>query len=141
MEAHTKTAEQIKIFVDQVDLKAQAINKNIVEFIDSQKDSYRKEFQEIKLQAGRASDEVKEVYEQRLDELKVSYENFTRAVLSFKQSHVDPLKTKLAQLRNQVEGSLHESEEKWEEWKVEVEELLETTKLAFQNFKNTFKER
>ena len=141
MEAHTKAAKQIKNFVDQVDLKAQAINQNIYEFIDSHKDSYRQEFQEIKLQAGRATDEVKEVYEQRLEELKISYENFTRAVLAFRQSYVDPLKTKLAQLRKQVDGSLHETEEKWEELKVEAEELLETTKLAFQNFKNTFKER
>jgi uncharacterized coiled-coil DUF342 family protein len=56
------------------------------------------------------------------------------------ETKLDPLRAKIDQFKESVTKSSQRTEEKWEEFRRETEELLETTKLAFHNFKETFKD-
>ena len=51
---------------------------------------------------------------------------------------VEPLNQRIQSLKEDVLKYSDRTEERWQEIKKETEELLETTKLAFHNFKETF---
>jgi len=140
MEAQTKTAEKIKAYVDRVDSKAQEIMQEFSEFLDKSRVKYQEEIQEIKTQAGHMQEEVKEGYEQRLQHLRTDCDKLTTSGRSLMETKSDLLRAKIAQLKEYVEETSHRTEEKWEDFRHETEELLETTRLAFQNFKKTFKD-
>jgi len=139
METPTKAAEKIKAYVDRVDSNVQEMLQEFSTFLNKSKAKYQEEIQQIKTSAVHAQEEVKKGYEQRLQHLKTGYEKLTISGRSLMETKFVPLRAKVTQLKENVAETSHRTEEKWEKFRHETEKLLETTKLAFSNFKETFK--
>ena len=139
MDTHSKTAEQLKGFIDRVDTKAQEMHLEVTDFVQETIDKYREEIQEIKAKAEHTKEEWKEGSEERLHLLKESYDKLLIEGRSFSNRHFKPLKAKIKALKEQGIKSGYQTVEKFDHVKEEIEELFETTKLALHNFKETYK--
>lgn len=141
MKAHTKTAEKIKAYVDRLDFKAQELNRDIDKFLEKSKVTYQQEMESLKQQTDHTKEEAREMYHQKVEDVKESYEKFASEGKSLVENRLKPVKTKIDILKQEMAKSTHQAGEKLDHMKDEAEELLETTKLAFHNFRETFKQR
>lgn len=141
MKTHTKTAEQIKAYIDSMDLKVQELGKDINNFMEKSKITYQQEMQNLKKQTEHAKDEAREKYHQKVQEVKETYEEFLSESKSLIENNLELTKSKIKTLKQDVTRSTHDAGEKLDQVQDEAEELLETTKLAFHNFKETFKKK
>jgi hypothetical protein len=103
------------------------------------KSKYHKELDRIKQRANEAKGEVAEMHNVRLQNAKESFKELTKEGRSCMENKLVPLNQKMRLLKEEATSYSDRTEEKWQEIKKETEELLETTKQAVHNFKETFK--
>ena len=138
METSSKTAEKIKSFVDQIDAIVQELENDIKELVHNSKTRYHQELEKIKQRTNETKGEVAERHKERMHQAKDSFNEITKEARSFMETRMEPLNQRIQSLKEDVLKYSDRTEERWQEIKKETEELLETTKLAFHNFKETF---
>lgn len=139
METHSKTAEKIKTYIDQADTKIQSLGQDVSQFIEQNQQKYHQEIDELKLQASLAKAEAKQRYEEQIKVLNRKSQELKVEAQSFLEEKVVPLKSKKEEWKMKFSETADKTEKKWEEISVEMDSMIETTKLAFHNFTETFK--
>ena len=139
METTSKTAEKIKSFVDQVDSRVQELEHDIKDLVHSSKQRYHQELEKIKQLADETKDEIVHMHQERVQKAKDSFDETTMEARSFMETKLEPLNNKVSILKEAAVKYTDRTEERWQEIKKETEDLLETTKLAVHNFKETFR--
>jgi len=141
METHSNTAEKIKEYVDRIDTKAHFLSENVSHFIDKAKYRYQQEIDELKLQANLAKAEAKQGYEERMRIVNRRSQELIVESQTFFDEKITPLIEKKDQWKIKISQLADKTDVKWEEMTEEMESLIETTRLAFHNFTETFKQR
>lgn len=141
METHSKTAEKIKTYVDRADTKIQSIGQDVSQFIEQKQQKYHQEIDELKLQASLAKAEAKQRYEEQIKMANRKSHEWKVEAQTFLDEKVVPLMDKKDEVKSKLSEAADRTEEKWEEISEEMDTLIETTKEAFHNFTDTFKQR
>jgi hypothetical protein len=139
METSSKTAGKIKAYVDQVADMEKELEKEVKDLVQTSKIRYHQQLEKIKERASEAKGEVTEMHKAQCQKAKESFEEITRDARDFMETRMEPLSQKILSLREKVMSYSDITEEKLQEIKKETEELLQTTKLAVHNFKETFR--
>ena len=139
METTSKTAEKIKNFVDQVDAKVQDLAQDIKDLVNNSKLQYLQESDKIKQLANETKEEMTQMHQEQVQKAKESFDEIASEARTFMETKLDPLNHKVRALKEDASKYADQTEERWQEIKQETEDLLETTKLAVHNFKETYR--